>query len=476
MTDATERSRVILAEWALGSIASKYESGGRGPGTVSTGQGDAGGVSYGTYQLSSRQPNGKPGTVYEYLAQSRFSSEFDGLTAGTEGFTDKWRQLAASEPAFGREQHKFINDSHYGVVMANLERKGIDLTARGPAVQEAIISTATQYRALTDDIIKAGVERLHGPNADVGSLSDAQLVIAIQTQKFEGNDRYFTSSSPLVRSGVASRITRELDDLLVLARADEIRQSPERFEGLAADEAFRIENPLRERLAMSEQLNLGDRGAGVEALQRQLMQAGYTGKDGQALKPDGDFGANTKYAVEELQRAHGLQVDGKAGMHSLRALADEAQNGRPAPKLPEPERAPGRFEDASLRADPLFQSVRGHVHAMDRAMGRTPDEASDRVAAALCAECRANGLTRVDGVVLGQRGTSAQPGEFVFAYAGPSERPNDWVRVKTAEAVQTPVEQSFAKAETLQREQALEAQQLAQARQQVSEASSRGIS
>jgi hypothetical protein len=113
---------------------------------------------------------------------------------------------------------------------------------------------------------------------------------------------------------------------------------------------------------------------------------------------------------------------------------------------------------------------------MDRAMGRTPDEASDRVAAALCAECRANGLTRVDGVVLGQRGTSAQPGEFVFAYAGPSERPNDWVRVKTAEAVQTPVEQSFAKAETLQREQALEAQQLAQARQQVSEASSRGIS
>lgn len=201
--------------------------------------------------------------------------------------------------------------------------------------------------------------------------------------------------------------------------------------------------------------NLGDRGIGVETLQRQLIQAGYTGKDGQPLKPDGDFGPNTKHAVEELQRAHGLQVDGKAGMHSLRALADELQNGRPV----------GRFEDASRGVDPLFQSLRGHVQTMDRAMGRTPDEASDRVAAALCAECRANGLTRVDGVVLGQKGGSAQPGEYVFAYSGSSERPSDWVGVKTAEAVQTPVDQSLAKAETLQRQQAREAPQMAQAPQ-----------
>jgi len=217
--------------------------------------------------------------------------------------------------------------------------------------------------------------------------------------------------------------------------------------------------------------NLGDRGVGVEALQRQLIQAGYTGKDGQPLKPDGDFGANTKHAVEELQRAHGLEIDGKAGMRSLRALADELQNGRPAPKLPEPERAPRRFEDASLGRDPLFQSLRGHVQTMDRGMGRTPDEASDRVAAALTAEWRANGLTaRPDGVVLGQKGGSAQPGEYVFAYSGSSERPSDWVGVKTAEAVQTPVDQSLAKAETLQRQQAMEAQQMAQAPQPANDA------
>lgn len=221
--------------------------------------------------------------------------------------------------------------------------------------------------------------------------------------------------------------------------------------------------------------NLGDRGVGVEALQRQLIQAGYTGKDGQPLKPDGDFGPNTKHAVEELQRAHGLEIDGKAGLRSLSALADELQNGRPAPKLPEPDRAPGLFEDASLGTDPLFQSLRGHVQAMDRGLGRTPDEASDRVAAALCAECRANGLARVDGVVLGQKGGRAQPGEYVFAHSGPSERPSDWVGVKTAEAVQTPMEQSLAKSEALQRQQTMAAQQMAQAPQPAKDAPARAI-
>src|SRR5690606_14182281 len=43
--------------WVLGSLSSKYETGGRGPGTVSSGRGDAGGVSYGSYQMTSR-PHG----------------------------------------------------------------------------------------------------------------------------------------------------------------------------------------------------------------------------------------------------------------------------------------------------------------------------------------------------------------------------------------------------------------------------------
>ncbi|HFP9633493.1 TPA: hypothetical protein ACHOQV_005292, partial [Escherichia coli] len=40
--------------WPLGKTSERYESGGRGPGVISSGKGDHGGVSYGMYQLSSK--------------------------------------------------------------------------------------------------------------------------------------------------------------------------------------------------------------------------------------------------------------------------------------------------------------------------------------------------------------------------------------------------------------------------------------
>jgi hypothetical protein len=126
--------------------------------------------------------------------------------------------------------------------------------------------------------------------------------------------------------------------------------------------------------------------------------------------------------------------------------------------------------------DPLNDVMRSHVHAMDRSLGRTPDEASDRLAAALTAEWRANGLTTTpDGVVLGQKGTKAEAGEYVFAYTGSSERPTDFVGVRTAEAVTTPVDQSLARAQEAVRQQAVEAQQYAMAQQPSRDASARAM-
>ena len=55
-----------LAE-ALGKLSAKYETGGRGPGTVSTGAGDRGGVSYGSYQMAS-----KLGVATRFVKQTGF--------------------------------------------------------------------------------------------------------------------------------------------------------------------------------------------------------------------------------------------------------------------------------------------------------------------------------------------------------------------------------------------------------------------
>src|SRR5215211_8388916 len=65
---------------ALGALSAKYETGGRGPGTVSTGSGDPGGVSYGSYQMAS-----KMGVPARFITEPGFQwlQDFKGLTAGS---------------------------------------------------------------------------------------------------------------------------------------------------------------------------------------------------------------------------------------------------------------------------------------------------------------------------------------------------------------------------------------------------------
>lgn len=67
MDDNIEKARRVVELWHMGQTSARYESSGIGPGTISSGKGDAGGVSYGSYQLSS-----KKGTLKEYLDQSAY--------------------------------------------------------------------------------------------------------------------------------------------------------------------------------------------------------------------------------------------------------------------------------------------------------------------------------------------------------------------------------------------------------------------
>jgi peptidoglycan hydrolase-like protein with peptidoglycan-binding domain len=197
----------------------------------------------------------------------------------------------------------------------------------------------------------------------------------------------------------------------------------------------------------------GDKGDAVGVLQSQLNALGYTNRRGEPLVVDNDFGPGTEHALKQFQTDRGLPATGtadEATRTAVEAATREREQGTP-------ER---RTDLQGAPSDPLMDSMRTHVHAMDRSMGRMPDEASDRVAASLTAEWRAAGLTApVGGVVLGQKGTKAEAGEYVFAYSGSPERPNDFVGVKTAEAVRTPVELSLARADTLLNQQAIDAQQ-----------------
>jgi hypothetical protein len=172
---------------------------------VSTGAGDLGGVSYGTYQFSS-----KTGGVQEFLANTIYGKEFEGLTPGTSEFNAKWKDLA-KDPSFGQAQHDFIRGKYYDVQMRRLKQAGFDLSTFGPAVQDDIWSTAVQLRGLTLTIVKGALT-----GQDWKTWTDAQMVTAIQDYKYDHTQTLF-SKSPTLWSGLEKRARSEKGTLLALA-------------------------------------------------------------------------------------------------------------------------------------------------------------------------------------------------------------------------------------------------------------------
>lgn len=123
--DVVDQAKQKMDSWHIGQTSAHRESGGRGPGTVSTGVGDHGGISYGTYQFSTNT-----GGASEYVAASAYRGRFAGLQPGTQEFGAKWQEVAAADPAgFAKDQHDFIQTLYYDKQMQRLQDVGIDLSA-----------------------------------------------------------------------------------------------------------------------------------------------------------------------------------------------------------------------------------------------------------------------------------------------------------------------------------------------------------
>lgn len=247
-------------------------------------------------------------------------------------------------------------------------------------------------------------------------------------------------------------------------------------------------------------LQAGDRGDRVKALQRTLGELGYAGAGGRSLAVDGDFGPATRAAVEAFQRAQRLDVDGKVGSQTQVALGRAVQaqevrqlqqdlatlgyrdaqghplavDGVPGPVTRaateafqrdhhlavdgiagtqtraaleqavrtrhQPSDSGGRIMPvgAGEPVEPLYRQALAGVRKIDADMGRGSDQLSRNLAAALAAEAKVQGLTRIDAVAISEDGArtfAVQNEHGVRRYAD----------VSTARAVHTPMAQSAAR-------------------------------
>ncbi|MBK0025165.1 peptidoglycan-binding protein [Stenotrophomonas sp. S48] len=329
--DVVTDAKKAIDGWHRGQTSASYETSNRGPGWISSGRGDHGGVSYGTYQFASAV-----GGVDEYLAGSRYGAEFRGLTPATQAFNDRWKEVAERDKgAFASDQHDFIQHQYYDKQLGRLKDAGVDLQGRGPAVQDALWSTSVQYRNMTRGVFVNGLKAAYGADYKLSELSDEQIVRAVQDYKHDNVQRHF-ESSPTQWPALRERTLNEKADLVGLARYEQVNRHPQDYQGKTYEQAFgeplhRPRGGHAARAAMADGVLVqGERGAEVQALQQKLAQAGYTGKDGKALNPDGDFGGNTEHAVRQFQKAHGLEEDGKAGRDTLAALGAGTQARAPA--------------------------------------------------------------------------------------------------------------------------------------------------
>ena len=200
----------------LGDLSRRYETGGRGPGTVSGGHGDAGGVSYGSYQLATRR--GRPA---EFLAHegAPWADRFAGQAPGTAAFSATWRQIAREQPAaFHAAQHDYIQRTHYTPLEQGVQRRtGLDADTRSAALRDVIWSTAVQHGP-GSRIIDTAIGQVDARMQRSDPGYDRALIGAIYAERgrrdADGQLHHFRSNSAAVQAGVAQRFIDERADAL----------------------------------------------------------------------------------------------------------------------------------------------------------------------------------------------------------------------------------------------------------------------
>jgi hypothetical protein len=201
----------------LGTLSEKYESGGRGPGTVSDGKGDPGGMSYGLFQMAS-----KTGTVAAFLGSegARWAAEFGKAAPGSASFTATWKAIATREAeVFAEAQRGFIERSHYRpAVGAVFKQIGLDLNARADAVRDAVWSVAVQHGGAAE-ILAQAVREAEAVIARGQPGYDRALLEAIYPVRSAYVRRIADRSVPVVRQTLMNVIERRYPDELGAALA-----------------------------------------------------------------------------------------------------------------------------------------------------------------------------------------------------------------------------------------------------------------
>jgi murein DD-endopeptidase MepM/ murein hydrolase activator NlpD len=198
-----------MASEGLGSMSEKYETGGRGSGTV--GWDKVGGTSYGKYQIAS-----KVGAMKDFLKFAEQSGRGDVAkklrdagaesdTGGTSGKSvDVWKQMAASGE-LGDLESQFIKQKSFDPAMSGLKDDDLRKRIEGnKALKEMMFSTSVQHggggaAGIMNKVYKKG-------------MSDEDLIKATYAER----GTRFGGSTAEVQKSVKNRFVSEEKDVMAM--------------------------------------------------------------------------------------------------------------------------------------------------------------------------------------------------------------------------------------------------------------------
>lgn len=279
--------------------------------------------------------------------------------------------------------------SHYDGVV-DLDQWGnavFESYEAGRSAQKKLLLGDNMADKTVDDLVKAYSK------ADYSGKThyDHQASVIYATAEAEGQD--------LHGKKVKDMTTAELDALADgVAKAESWKAGTTKVTPPLTDaelkEALRNQKPVAVHLYRQ-----GDHGEAVGRFQKELATLGYTAADGEAIKPDRDFGHRTKEAVMSFQKAHALTPDGVIGKDTAAGLAQAVLQKSALTAL--------TLDNSQHPGHPMFQQALAGVGQLDRAQGRATDFRSYNLSGALAVAARKEGLERIDQVLLSKDASRA---------------------------------------------------------------------
>jgi hypothetical protein len=189
------------------------------PGTVSQTSGDAGGWSYGLYQLASN-----PGVVQSFVVWLQqlpqpWKNYGDVLAAAGDprwdaSFVTAWQSIAMVDPGhFGQLQDEYAAERYFTPAAAILlDSYGLDIGQRSLPLKQVLFANAVQHGPRYGAVaFKEGADSV-GKSLD--DMADADIIKALYDNKI--TDPAWSSGSPACRPGLFARWGRERDTALEL--------------------------------------------------------------------------------------------------------------------------------------------------------------------------------------------------------------------------------------------------------------------